>query len=90
MKMEYNVNGKKLVWDHDKSNINIDASKLKDNNLYIDNIWNMKDTVGYTDTCVGVSILADDTFYFVTFCGLGFTMKVLENTVECIKKQITK
>ena len=27
MKMEYNVNGKKLVWDHDKSNINIDARK---------------------------------------------------------------
>lgn len=87
--MEFNVNGKKLVWDYDDES-NIDSSKLKDNNLHIDNIWNMKDTVGYTDTCVGVSILTDDSFYFVTFYGLGFTMKVLENTVECIKKQITK
>ncbi len=86
--MEFNVNGKKLVWDYDESNN--DASKLKENNLHIDNIWNMKDTVGYTDTCVGVSILTDDSFYFVTFYGLGFTMKVSENTVECIKKQITK
>ena len=89
--MEYIINGKKLVWDYyDYDKTSIDASRLKDNNLHIDNIWNMKDTVGYTDTCVGVSILDDDTFYFVTFCGLGFTMKVLENTVECIKKQITK
>lgn len=87
LKMEYIINGKKLVWDYYDYD---DASRLKDNNLHIDNIWNMKDTVGYTDTCVGVSILADDTFYFVTFRGLGFTMKVSENTVECIKKQITK
>ena len=87
--MEYTVNGKKLVWDYDDTS-NIDASRLKVDNLYIDHIWNIKDTVGYTDVCVGVSILADDCFYFVTFCGLGFTMKVLENKVECIKKQITK
>ena len=86
--MEYIVNRKKLVWDHDQTNN--DASKMKDNNLYIDGIWNMKDSVGYTDTCVGVTQLTEDSFYFVTFCGLGFTMKVLEEKVECIKKQITK
>ena len=50
----------------------------------------MKDTVGYTDTCVKLSVLSEDTFYFVTFAGLGFTMKVVGDNVECIKKRITK
>ena len=50
----------------------------------------MKDTIGYTDTCVGLSILSDDSFYFVTFRGLGFTMRFNDGNVECIKKQITK
>lgn len=50
----------------------------------------MIDTVGYIDTCVGLSILSDDSFYFVTFCGLGFTMRVVGDNIECIKKEITK
>lgn len=86
--MEYIINEKKLVWDYDETNS--DASKLKDNNLYIDGIWNMLDTVGYVDACVSVALMSEDCFYFVTFCGLGFTMKVFDNKVECIKKQITK
>lgn len=48
----------------------------------------MKDTVGYTDTCIGVSQLPNDCFYFVTFRGLGFTMKVLDNNAECIKNKL--
>lgn len=86
--MEYVLQSKTLVWDFDKTESH--AAKLKDNNLFIEGIWNMKDTVGYTDTCVSVSILSEDTFYFVTFCGLGFTMKLVGNTIECVKKQITK
>lgn len=86
--MEYTIQDKKLIWDFDKSECN--AAKLKDNNLFIKDIWNMKDTLGYTDTCIGVSILSDDTFYFVTFCGLGFTMRLVGDNVKCIKKQITK
>lgn len=39
--MEYIINEKKLVWDYDETNS--DASKLKDNNLYIDGIWNYKE-----------------------------------------------
>ena len=88
IEMEYLINGKKLIWDFDNTESN--ASKLKDNNLFIDGIWNMKDTIGYTDTCVGLSILSDDSFYFITFYGLGFTMRVNDGNVECIKKQITK
>lgn len=86
--MEYLIQNKKLIWDFDKAESN--ARKIKDNNLFIEGAWNMKDTVGYTDSCVGVSILSDDTFYFITFCGLGFTMKVIDNDIICIKKQITK
>ena len=86
--MEYTIQNQTLIWDFDKVESN--AAKLKDNNLYIEGIWNMKDTVGYADVCVSVSILSDDTFYFVTFCGLGFTMKLVGNSVECTKKQITK
>lgn len=88
MKNEYVVHDKKLIWEFDKSESN--ASKLKEDNLFIEGIWNMKDTVGYTDTCVGLSVLSEDSFYFITFRGLGFTMKVVGNVVECIKKQITK
>ncbi|MBQ8798469.1 MAG: hypothetical protein IJZ55_02765 [Lachnospiraceae bacterium] len=86
--MEYIIQDKKLIWDFDEAESN--ATKLRDNNLFIEGIWNMKDTVGYTDTCVGVSMLSDDTFYFITFRGLGFTMRVAGDNVEFIKKQITK
>lgn len=85
--MIFSIENKKLVWDFDE---NKDASKLLENNLYIENIWNMKDTVGYTDTCVSVSILSDHTFYFITFNGLGFTMEIKGNEIKCIQKQITK
>lgn len=84
--MEYIIQDKTLIWDFDKTESN--ASKLKDNNLFIDGIWNMKDTVGYTDTCVNLLILSDDSFYFVTFCGLGFTMRVVGDSVECIERHI--
>lgn len=86
--MEYTIQGRRLVWEYDAAIQ--DASKLKDNNLYIEGVWNMKDTVGYTDTCVGLSVVSKDCFYFVTFGGVGFTMKVADGKVECIKKQITK
>jgi muramoyltetrapeptide carboxypeptidase LdcA involved in peptidoglycan recycling len=52
--------------------------------------WNMKDIVGYTDTSVVVSLITEDTFSFVTFNGVRFTMKVEDKEVRCIKKEITK
>lgn len=86
--MNYFLNGKNLIWNFDKNET--DAKKLENNNLYIENLWNMKDTVGYTDTCVGVTILSENKFYFVTFMGLGFTMQICNDKVICLKKQITK
>ena len=86
--MNYFLNGKNLIWNFYKNET--DAKKLENNNLYIENLWNMKDTVGYTDTCVGVTILSENKFYFVTFMGLGFTMQICNDKVICLKKQITK
>ncbi|MDY4079555.1 MAG: hypothetical protein SOY42_12355 [Clostridium sp.] len=86
--MNYFLNGKNLIWNFDKNET--DNKKLENNNLYIEDLWNMKDTVGYTDSCVGVSILSDNKFYFVTFMGLGFTMQICNDKVICLKKQITK
>lgn len=79
--MEYAIQDKKLIWD---------ADMVKNNNLFIKDIWNMKDTVGYDDACVAVRILSDDSFYFITYCGLGFTVKLVGDTVECIQQEITK
>lgn len=86
--MNYFLNGKNLIWNFDKNET--DNKKLENNNLYIEDLWNMKDTVGYTDTCVGVTILSENKFYFVTFMGLGFTMQICNDKVICLKKQITK
>lgn len=86
--MEYTVHNKKLIWEFDPNESS--ATKLKENNLYIPDVWYMQETVGYSDACVGVSILSEDTFYFVTFQGLGFTMTVTDSGINCIKKQITK
>lgn len=88
----FNIKDMLLVWNFDKQETN--AAKLKDNNLYlIDQMtvkWNMNDIVGYTDTSVAVSQISSDTFSFVTFNGLRFTIKVEDEEVKCIKKEITK
>ncbi|MBQ9122570.1 MAG: hypothetical protein IJY10_03650 [Lachnospiraceae bacterium] len=86
--MEYIMQEKKLVWDFDKTQS--DASKIKENNLFIEGLWNMKDTVGHNDACVAVSILSEDSFSFITFNGLAYTMKINGDMVECIGKTITK
>ena len=47
--MEYIIQGKKLIWDFDK-NVS-DARKWKDDNLFIEGIWNMK-VVGDNVECI--------------------------------------
>lgn len=85
---KYKIKDCILVWDHDETVRK--ASEFKLDNLYIDDIWNMRDTVGYTDTCVMVNVLSEDTFYFVTFSGLGFHMQYFHHEMVCLRKQITK
>ena len=90
--MVFKLGNSELIWDYDKNNTN--AAKISDNNLKLmissDTVWNMRDTVGYDDCCVGVHKLSENEFYFVTFLGLGFTMQIVNNTVTCIKKTFTK
>lgn len=87
----FDLKGKTLLWDFDEYETN--AARLMDDNLYlIDNMtvkWNMKDIVGYTDTCVGVSLISTDTFSFATFNGLRFIMKIENEEIKCMKKEIT-
>ena len=78
---KYNLNKYTLEWDDDP---------FKTDNLYIDKVWNMKDTVGYEDSCVLVNIIDGNTFRFTAFNGLSFLMKVNDNEVICIEKKETK
>ena len=77
-----------LVWERDDEEIN--ARNFRDNNLYIEGVWNMSDTLGRTDTCVGMTVTGENTFSFVTFSGLKYEMSVTNGKVELISKQITK
>lgn len=72
-KTEYIINGKKLVWDFDEAETNPD--NLKRDNLYLEDIWNMKETAGPSNACADLHILSPDTFYFVTTDGIGVTMR---------------
>ncbi|MBO6260898.1 MAG: hypothetical protein J6N47_08735 [Lachnospiraceae bacterium] len=77
-----------LVWERDDEETY--AGNFKDNNLYIEGVWNMSDTLGRTDTCVGMSVTGENTFSFVTFSGLKYEMSVTSGKVELISKKITK
>lgn len=82
---------KKLIWIWD--NQETSAAQLPLNNLFIldaqgREVWNMKDCVGYDDVCVGMHKVEDDSFYFVTFMGLGFTIDL--HRFQVLKKQMTK
>lgn len=88
MKHEYSVGGLSLVWECDEEETN--ARNFKDNNLYIEGVWNMSDTLGRTDTCVGVSITGENSFSFVTFSCIRCFMSVSGKKVELVSSVITK
>ena len=75
------VNNKTLTW--------IDDEKT-DNNLYIEKLWNMKDTVGFDDYCENVEIVDDNRFYFWTFKCMKYEMQISGDKVECVSKVFTK
>ncbi len=82
---EYLIGNYKLIWDFNGNDPNHNL-----NNLYIEDIWNMKQTVGHDEWCVAVSLLSDDTFVFNTFNCLRYTMKINNGMVTLIDKKITK
>ena len=87
---DYRMGGYVLSWDYDPDEH--DARNLKDNNLYIEGIWNMSDTVGgkRPDTCTGVQIIDDKTFSFTTFRGMRYTMTIEGGKVELVTKILVK
>lgn len=78
---EYMIGNYKLIWANPDNN---------PNNLYIEGVWNMRDTVGHDEWCVAVSLLADDMFAFNTFNCIRYTIKINNGTVVLIDKKITK
>ena len=78
--MRYSLKDKELIFE----------DYPKEDNLYIENFWNMKDTVGHTDSCVLVRIIDENFFRFTTFSGMSYTMKLDGEKINCIEKKITK
>ena len=87
-KKQYPV-GKHILtfeWDEDEHNV----AKQPTNNLYIEDIWSMKDIPKCDDLCTGCWVDDEDTFRFTTFIGLHYTMKVHGDTIEVIAKSCVK
>lgn len=87
-KYKNKVGGLSLVWEWDEEETF--AGNFKDNNLYIEGIWNMSDTLGRNDTCVGLTITGENTFSFVTFSCIRYEMSVSDGNVILISTQTTK
>ena len=87
-KYENKVGGLILIWEWD--NEETFAGNMKENNLYIEGIWNMSDTLGRKDTCVGLTITGENAFSFVTFSGIRYEMAVTDGKIKLISSRITK
>ncbi len=87
-KKQYPVGNHILTFVNDENETNV--AKLPDNNLYIEGIWNMKDTLKFDDLCTGCWVIDDETFNFTVFSGGNFTMKIHDNTVELISRRFVK
>ena len=87
-KHEYSVGGLSLVWEWDEEEIN--ARNLKDNNLYIEGLWSIKDTAPKDNLCTGCQVIDDETFVFTTFGGGRFVMKIKDGVIELASRMLTK
>lgn len=85
---EYKLEGQTLIWDFNEDEP--DVAKEPVNNLYIENVWHMKDTAGEDQLCVGINIIDGKNFYFTTFNALCYHMHIENNEVTLIEKFFTK
>ena len=67
-----------------------DVAKEPVDNLYIENVWHMKDTAGEGQLCVGINIIDGKNFYFTTFNASCYHMHLENNEVTLIEKFFTK
>ena len=87
-KHEYYVGGLSLVWEWDEEEIN--ARNFKDNNLYIEGLWSIKDTAPKDYLCTGCQVIDVETFAFTTFGGERFVMKIKDEEIEVASKMLVK
>ena len=85
---EYKLEGQTLIWDFNEDEP--DVAKEPVDNLYIENVWQMKDTAGEGQLCVGINIIDGKNFYFTTFNALCYHMHIENNEVTLIEKFFTK
>lgn len=83
-------NKRTLAWEYNPEII--DASKLKDDNLFIldENkkvIWNMIDAINIHDVAVNLDV-NENSFTFITFNGLSIEIDI--DTLKVIDKKVTK
>ena len=84
----YQIGKHILTWDWDKHESNVARQPI--NNLYIDGLWNMKDTIHRDELCTGCKVIDDETFSFTTFICQCYTMKIINHTVEPVSCVCTK
>ena len=84
---DYKIGEYVLSWDWDPDEHN--ARNFKDNNLYIEGLWNMSDSsvAKRPDTCVAMEIMDDETFQFTTFWGHKYVMRINGGVVEVVSRK---
>ena len=88
-KKQYTVGKYTLTWEFDDSEQ--DVSKLILNNLYIEGVWNIRETSPKDSLCSGgVQVIDDETFAFTTFGGGRFVMKIKDGAVETVSRMLVK
>lgn len=81
----YDVGGKKLIWEDDD-----EVSDCPYNNLYIKDLWNMKDVLGRDDVCTDLQIISEDIFSFFSFNGFRVKIQIKDNEVKCLDVQLVR
>ena len=89
LKKNYPIGEYMLTWEFDDSE-RIIASELPVDNLYIEGLWNIKDTAPKDNLCTGCQVIDDETFVFTTFGGGRFVMKIKDGVIELASRMLTK
>ena len=85
---EYRVGNYTLTWVFNENEA--DASKLPENNLCIDDIWNIKDSSPNDNCCVHCRVIDEVTFAYTTFGGMYYVMSLKNGVVEKISSRLVK
>ncbi len=80
-----------VVWEWDENTG--DISKIPADNLYITDsdgaqLWNMHDTLGREDVCVGVKVVGECRIKFTTFSGSSIVLDT--ETFRIVSRQFVK